>query len=204
MLAECDAAKIEYKKTWSIDYLMELLPPDAIDRLKNKIPKKIGFYEVLAERLSLDTSDVDDPLGRGHELEQEAILSFSEATGHKVETDTGVWVSDDSEYITLSPDGEIDDEHAVEVKCLNSARHLQALIEDRIPSDYDEQILQYFIVNEKLEQLFFVFYDPRIAAKPLFWKTIERTEVADRAQEVLEQEKRLLAEIDALVTELTF
>lgn len=166
--------------------------------------KKLGFYEILAERLSVDTSHVDNPMERGHELEIQAIKEFEEITGMKVETDCGVWVSDENEYIALSPDGSIDDTHAVEVKCLSSARHLQALVEQEVPSDYEAQVIQYFVVNEKLEQLYLVFYDPRIECKPLHYLTINREDVEDTIEVYREHQKNTLAEIDKLVEELTF
>lgn len=178
-------------------------------RLKNLIVKrgtgkKIGFYELLAERLSTDTSAVDDPMQRGHDLEVEAIKEFEEITGMKVETDCGVWVSDESEYIAISPDGIINDEEAVEVKCLASARHLQALIEQKIPDDYEEQSIQYFVVNEKLKALHFVFYDPRIACKPLHYITINRVDVEDTIQAYAAYQRATLAEIEEIITKLTF
>lgn len=178
-------------------------------RLKNLIVKrgdgkKIGFYELLAERLSTDNSKVEDPMQRGHDLEQEAIEQFEELTGMKVNPDCGVWVSDEDEYIALSPDGEINEEEAVEVKCLASARHLQALIEQKIPSDYEEQVVQYFIVNEKLLALHCIFYDPRIACKPLHYITVNRVDIEDKIQSYAAYQRATLKEIDDIITELTF
>lgn len=172
--------------------------------MKRGTGRKLGFYEILAERLSMDTSQVDNPMERGHELEVEAIKEFENITGLKVNPDCGVWVSDESEYIALSPDGEISDTAAVEVKCLSSARHLQALIEQEIPGEYDEQVAQYFIVNDKLEQLYFVFYDPRIECKPLHYIIVDRADILVKIDAYREYEKEALAEIDALVEQLTY
>ena len=68
---------------------------------------------------------------------------------------------DDDENIAVSPDGFIGTTEAVECKCLSSARHIEALLTRAIPSEYEYQVLQYFIVNDKLEMLNFVCYDPR-------------------------------------------
>lgn len=172
--------------------------------VKRGTGKKIGFYELLAERLSTDTSVVDNPMQRGHDLEQEALKQFEEYTGMKAESDCGVWVSDESEYIALSPDGEISETEAVEVKCLSSARHLQALIEQKVPSEYEEQTIQYFIVNEKLKVLYVVFYDPRIACKPLHYIAIDRKEVEDTIEAYRDYQTKTLEEIEQLITKLTF
>ena len=95
--------------------------------VKRGTGRKLGFYEVLAERLSIVTdSDNEDAMERGHELEERALDAFAETTGKQVIKDCGVWVSDENEHVAISPDGEISETEAVEVKCLSSARHLQA------------------------------------------------------------------------------
>lgn len=172
--------------------------------VKRGTGRKIGFYEILAERLAVVTdSDNENAMERGHELEQKAIDEFEAITGLKVNTDCGVWVSDENEQIAISPDGEIDENLAVEVKCLSSAKHLQAFFEQEIPSDYEAQVAQYFIVNEKLENLYFVFYDPRIPAKSLHFIVIDRVSWQDKIEDYKNQEVETLREIDAKINQLT-
>lgn len=173
--------------------------------VKRGTGKKIGFWKLLAERLSTDTTKVDNPMERGHELEVEAIRAFEEETGYKVNEDCGVWVSDVNEYIALSPDGEINDEWAVEVKCpAESAYHVQTFVENKIPDQYEAQVIQYFVVNEKLERLYFISYDPRIACKPLHIITVEREDIADRIEYLRDYQLNTLQEIDDLVAKYTF
>lgn len=62
-----------------------------------------------------------------------------------------------------SPDGEIVDEtgdvsEAVEIKCLDSWKVVRAFYEKRPPLDYEAQIIQYFLVNENLQKLYFCIY----------------------------------------------
>lgn len=172
--------------------------------VKRGTGRKIGFYEILAERLAVVTdSDNENAMERGHELEQKAVDEFEAITGYKVNTDCGVWVSDENEQIAISPDGEIDENLAVEVKCLSSAKHLQAFFEQEIPSDYEAQVAQYFIVNEKLENLFFVFYDPRIPAKPLHYIVVDRLSWQDKIEDYKNQEIQSLKEIDERINQLT-
>jgi len=140
---------------------------------------------------------------RGHSLEREALDVFSEMTGKKVKEKDEVWVSDKNEYIALSPDGEISATEATEVKCLSSARHLQAYFEKKVPSDYEEQSVQYFIVNEKLKKLYFIFYDPRIAAKPLHYLVIERKDVEEKIKLYEAQQIDDLKAMDEMIMQLT-
>jgi putative phage-type endonuclease len=138
--------------------------------------EKIGFWQLLADSLSIeDESESENPRERGHEFEPNAIQEFEKITGKKVKT-TGMWISDENENIACSPDGVIGKTEAVEVKCLSASRHLEAYFTQKIPSEYKYQVLQYFIVNEKLEKLYFCFYDPRIVSKPFFFIEVERDE----------------------------
>jgi predicted phage-related endonuclease len=132
---------------------------------------------------------------------------FEEETGKKVEK-VGLCVSDFNEDIALSPDGLIKNgkkyTEAVECKCLGSAWHLKAIIEKELPSDYELQVLQYFIVNEDLEKLYFVFYDPRIICKPYFCIEITRDEVKEDIEKYKEYQINIMNEINQIIEELAF
>lgn len=173
--------------------------------VKRGTGRKVGFYEVLAERLAIDTGlEYNDELERGHALEEEALDTFGKLIGKKVKRDCGVWVSDENEHIAISPDGEISATQAVEVKCLSSARHLQAYFEKEIPSEYEAQVAQYFIVNEKLKTLFFVFYDPRIPMKSCHWIEISRKDYEQTIAQYKAYEQEALEDIALKVAELSF
>lgn len=168
--------------------------------------KKIGFYELLAEKLAIE-EEAEEPMERGSRLEAEAVELFEKKFGKKVER-VGFCVSDVNPSIALSPDGliEVDGKYkeAIEVKCLSAARHLEAYFEQKIPSDYEEQVLQYFIVNDELETLHFTFFDPRIAACPMFKIEVKREEVEGKIQEFLTYQITALEEVDALLEKLLF
>lgn len=177
-------------------------------RLKDIIVKrgpgqKIGFYELIAERLAIEP-DSEDPMARGTRLEPEAMARFIAETGKKVDTSLVIWSREDNENIALSPDGFIGKKEAVECKCLSSAKHLEAWLTKKIPSEYEYQKLQYFIVNDKLETLYFVFYDPRILSKPYFVIEVKREEVEEEIKELLEYQKNIIEEVNRIVNELTF
>lgn len=183
-------------------------------RLKNIIThrgtaKKIGFYEVIAERIAAPLEEVYDEetanetaMARGTRLEKHALEQFSAETGKALNTDLIIWTREDDENIALSPDGVVvdsGDTEAVEAKCLSSSRHVEALLTQEVPDDYYYQMLQYFIVNDDLKTLYFVFYDPRILVKKFFYLTIERSQVQEDVDTYLTYQKVTLAEIEDAV-----
>lgn len=169
--------------------------------MRGKSPK-IGFYELIAERIAIPANG-ENVMDRGHRLEDDAIQRFAKETGKKVKNELVIWYRDEDENIAISPDGSIGKTEAVEVKCLSSARHLQALLTKEIPDEYEYQVLQYFIVNDKLKTVHFVFYDPRMP-KDFFWIDVNRKDVKAKVEEYLQLERDVLLEIDRIEKELTF
>jgi len=165
--------------------------------------KKKGFYELIAERVAVP-ADGENTMERGIRLESEAVERFEKETGKKVNSDLVLWVSDLDENIAISPDGYINQTEAIEIKCINSASHIEALLTQEIPAEYKFQVLQYFIVNPKLKKLFFIFYDPRIPAKDYFVITVERKDVEDDVKKYLEEELAIIKEVEAITLNLTF
>lgn len=166
--------------------------------------KKVGFWELLAERLCIEDGQDENPMQRGTDLEAEAIRAFTEHEGKEVNTDLVIWTRDDNESIAISPDGYVGETEAVEVKCLASARHLEAYFTKKVPKDYWFQVLQYFIVNEELEVLHFVMYDPRIPQKPYFKISIDRGDVQEEVEQYLEYQRKVIDEVNELANQLSF
>lgn len=168
--------------------------------------RKIGFYQLIADRLGLEPDD-ENRMDRGLRLEDEAIAIFEEQSGLKVEQD-GVCVSDFSDQVINSPDGLIKKDGkyvgAIEIKCISPARHLQAIIEEKIPADFESQVVQYFIVNDDLETLYFIFYDPRVTCKPYYCISVTREEIKDKIEFFKEWQINTLKEINEIVEELSF
>lgn len=174
--------------------------------VKRGTGKKKGFYQIIADRIAIPRDD-ENRMDRGHRLEDEAIERFTKETGKKVNTDLVIWTRDDNDNIAISPDGYIVNKkkvtEAVEVKCLNSASHVEAIITGEYPKEYHEQILQYFVVNDDLKTLYFVMYDPTVPKDYLCF-TINRSDVAEEVEYHLNYEKQELEEIEKWVSELTF
>ena len=176
-------------------------------RLKDLVVKrstkpKIGYYEIIAERVAIPPDD-ENRMDRGKRLEEYAIERFEKETGKKVDGSLVMWSRDDDENIAISPDGAIGKTEAVEVKCLSSARHIEAYLTKAIPFEYEYQVLQYFIVNDQLKKLYFVFYDPRCPID-MFFQVIERRDIEDKIIEYLELEKEVLKELEKITTQILF
>ena len=172
--------------------------------VKRGTDEKIGFYEIIAERIA-QPADEENAMERGIRLEEEAIEVFQEQTKLKVDTSLVIWESEDNKDIAISPDGFISDKEAVEVKCLSSAKHVEAIITKQLPSEYEFQKLQYFIVNDKLEKLYFVMYDPRMPDNlKLHYFTIERKDIEEDIKTYKKYQEEKLAKIEDIINQLTF
>ena len=176
-------------------------------RLKDLVTKrgtkpKKGYYELIAERVAIPASN-ENAMDRGTRLEDEALERFARETGKKVSNELVIWSREDCHDIAISPDGVIGTTQAVEVKCLNSAAHLEAWLTKEIPDDYEYQALQYFIVNDKLKTLYFTFYDPRMP-NDFFFIEVKREDVQEKVDEYLALEREVLEKIALIEKELTF
>jgi len=170
--------------------------------VKRGTGKKIGFYEIIAERIALPPSN-ENPMDRGLRLEDEAVARFEKMTGKKVNTDLVLWMREDNPDIALSPDGAIGKTEAVEIKCLSTARHIEAYLTKEIPPEYYDQAIQYFVVNDKLKTLYFIMYDPRCPID-IFWVTLNRIDIGMQIAASLEYQRNTLAEIESIIPTLTF
>lgn len=210
-----EESKIIFKKTDSKEELEALLPPDAMRKLRNEAfasrEKKIVFYELIAEKLSVSEEDMDGyvpnetPMDRGTRMEKFAIDRFEKETSKKVDATKALWMREDDEDIAISPDGVISETEAIETKCKSSALHVKAYLTKEIPSEYEMQVLQYFIVNDKLLTLNFVFYDTRLPAIAYFVIEVTRQSIGEeKIAEYLEYQKKTLAEVREVVNSITF
>mgnify|MGYP007071567376 CR=1 FL=1 len=202
VIAYLTAKGIEHNPKAKKEELEMLLTAADIAALTVKAEKKIGFYELIAERLGIPSDD-ESAMDRGHRLEPQAIEEFEKATNTVVDRSLVIWSREDNESIAVSPDGIVSPTEAVEVKCLSSANHIKAVLTKQIPDEYEFQKLQYFIVNDKLKKLYFVFYDPRLLAKPFFVIEVNRSEVQADVDKYLAYQKAMVAEVEAIVNELS-
>jgi hypothetical protein len=93
----------------------------------------------------------------GTETEPVARLEYTLATGNEVE-ETGLWVDGE---IGASPDGFVNDDGTLEIKCPNTATHLETLITKKVPKQYYAQIQGQLLLTQRA-WCDFVSYDPRL------------------------------------------
>jgi len=182
-----------------------------------------GFWELLAENLAI-AKDGEPEKDRGLRFENEALIKTAKQYKLKLDLDPGMWVSDFDADISVSPDSaEQGDKptYAVEAKCLDSKNHLRGLVRDRTAKktkeynplnslkissqcDFVDQAVQYFVVNEQLETLYFALYDDRMALDHLMLHviTIKREHVRELVEAQLEAQKDILKEVRKLIKEL--
>ncbi|MEI7632114.1 MAG: YqaJ viral recombinase family protein [bacterium] len=165
--------------------------------------KKIGFYQLVADKLGAIDEEGEDDRQRGHDLESEAVTKFEESLNVKTEQN-GMWLSDESDDIAISPDRVVSKTEALEVKCPKSARHIQTVIENIVPAEYMDQIMQYFIVNKRLQQVHYVSYCPKVIQKPYWLITVNREQYEDQIEFIREYELQILKEVNDIVEQWTF
>ena len=158
----------EFPKNLTMDNIRAMLTEDELNELYANVQINDSIYKLIAQRIAkpINPNDYIDKLDgaiysamlRGQILEEEARELISEKLGKKI-IPGRVWQSEENEYMICSPDGEFEDEtEAVEIKCLDSWKVVKAYYEKHPPAEYKPQILQYFVVNEKLKKLYFCIY----------------------------------------------
>lgn len=154
----------------------------------------LGFYELLAERLT-DCDDLSSNVERGKALESEALEVASDELG--IDFVRGnVWELDKNHI--ESPDGYTNDlKMAIEIKCLSSARHIQAIYDDVPPQEYATEYANYFLVNKDLEMLIVFLYDPRFIEQKLrthYW-FLNRVDLMPQIRALKQVKKQVLREL---------
>ena len=140
----------------------------------------LGLIDELIAEQELGYYDADGYVSPemewGTDHEAQAIEMYEQMTGNTV-TRAGMLQSEREPLLTVSPDGLVGSDGAVEVKCPNTKTHIRYIRMGVIPTDYRPQVLQYFLVNEALQWLDFISFDPRLERKPIFIKRVTRREL---------------------------
>lgn len=172
--------------------------------LRGDTPKK-AFYELIAEGLAKPRPEGEDVMLRGHLLEKEAIELVENELQKEFNKELVIWERDDTSSIAISPDAYLEDlTEAVEVKCLNSAEHIESVILNKYPDKYKFQVLQYFIVNDDLRVLHFVMYDPSLSAQCYKRFEIKREDLAKDIEKYLNYQREVIKSVNELISKLSF
>ena len=130
--------------------------------------QELGYYEA--------DDYISPEMEWGTDHEAQAIEQYEAMTGNTV-TRVGMLQSERYELLTVSPDGLVGDDGAVEVKCPKTKTHVRNIRMGVIPVEYRPQVLQYFLVHDKLHWLDFISFDPRLERKPIWIKRVTRAEL---------------------------
>ena len=135
-----------------------------------------------------------EAMARGSELEPEARNAYSFEMGFIV-NETGFVPHQKINNFGASPDGLIEDDGLVEIKCPNRATHIDTLVNGTIDNKYYLQ-MQTQLACTGRKWCDFVSYYPALGENSLFIKRIEADQamIAEIEQAVI----KFLNEIDAL------
>lgn len=149
-----------------------------------------AIYEMIGDILAEGIEDQsENPMARGNRLEPEARAMFQFERSKQVK-ETGITEKDGNHQIASSPDGLIGENEALEIKCMGRKNHVKFWLTNKVPDEYEWQVIQYFIVNPKLEKLYFVGYHPEITIHPMHILEVKRDSIQTK---ILTAEKAQLA-----------
>jgi hypothetical protein len=139
----------------------------------------------------------------GIDHESQAIEQYEAMTGVSV-TRVGMLQSDRYDLLTVSPDGLVGDVGAVEVKCPKTKTHVRNIRMGVIPAEYRPQVLQYFLVHDKLQWLDFISFDPRLERKPIWIKRVTRAELQLEIDDAWARVERFVTKFNKYKEEIWF
>jgi putative phage-type endonuclease len=157
--------------------------------------------ELVAERLTGTSADKfsNAAMQWGTEQEPEARASFEFRVGVDV-LQVGFVPHPIIPMTGASPDGLIGEDGLVEIKCPNTATHIDTLIGQSIPGKYVTQILWQMACTGR-QWCDFVSFDPRLPpSMRLFVKRLERDEL--RIKELEKDVAEFLSEVEHKVSQL--
>jgi putative phage-type endonuclease len=176
---------------------------DIVAKTKKRPPASRANYlaQLVAERLTNQpTEGFKSPaMQHGTETEPLARMAYEMATGELV-TEVPMIDHPTIPMSGASPDGLVGKDGLVEIKCPNTATHIETLIADKVPTKYIPQI-QWQIACTGRAWCDFVSYDPRMPEDmQLFVKRVERDDalIAELEGEVTQ----FLEEVTATVLKL--
>lgn len=135
----------------------------------------------------------------GNDQEPFARAAYEIATGAMVDQ-VGLVLHPTIERGAASPDGLVGLDGLVEIKCPKTATHLQYLVDGKVPTHYQPQMLWQMACTER-QWCDFVSFDPRLPEHlQLFIRRFSRDQT--RIDEIESEVRAFLAEVDAILAAL--
>lgn len=123
--------------------------------------RKNYMAELVAQRLTGEIPEMysSSAMQWGTDNEPLARLAYSLETGNDAQ-ETGLWLHDIIPA-GASPDGFVGDDGTLEIKCPNTATHIETLMTKRVPRQYEAQVQGQMWITER-DWCDFVSFDPRL------------------------------------------
>lgn len=135
----------------------------------------------------------------GNDQEPFARAAYEIATGAMVDQ-VGLVLHPTIERGAASPDGLVGPDGLVEIKCPKTATHLQYLVDGKVPTHYQPQMLWQMACTGR-DWCDFVSFDPRLPDHlQLFIRRFNRDQ--KRIDEIESEVMAFLAEVDAILAAL--
>ncbi len=157
--------------------------------------------EIIAERLTGTTAEgfKSEAMKWGTEKEPEARAAYEFYRNETVK-EIGFVIHPSIDQSGASPDGLVGDDGMVEIKCPNTATHLETLLGQMIPSKYINQ-MQWQMACAGRQWCDFVSFDPRLPENMrMFVKRMPRDDI--RIKELETEVAGFLLEIAVKLSEL--
>jgi hypothetical protein len=148
---------------------------------------------LIAEEVSQEIEEEgykSEEMLRGEEYEPLARATYAKQVGKEIDVH-GFITSEKYPWLGYSPDGLIKGEsglyeEGIEIKSPSTNTHIRYIRMDQIPNEHKYQVRLIFIVCPTVQKVTFISYDPRFYKRPIWTKTVTRSEMADelRAAEV--------------------
>lgn len=124
---------------------------------------------LIAERMSGMSQDSFSNAAMEWGVEQEAYARMAYEVAKDVLVDkTGFWHHPEIAFVGVSPDGLVNDDGLVEIKCPKTETHIDYMLDDKVPAKYYKQIQCQLWVTGR-QWCDFISFDPRMPAlKQLF------------------------------------
>ena len=164
--------------------------------------RKNYMAELLCQRLTGKREEgfTNAAMQRGTEMEPIARSRYEVETGVMVD-EVGLIEHPTISDFAASPDGLVGDDGLVEIKCPNTATHIEFLQSGKIPAKYQSQMLAQMICTGR-KWCDFVSFDDRLP-EHLAYKCIRFELDEDAAGVMVEEVEKFLEELENMVLGLT-
>lgn len=135
----------------------------------------------------------------GTETEPQARMAYEIMTGATV-IETGFVLHPEIAGFGASPDGLIGDDGLIEIKCPNTATHIDTLLNDKVPGKYITQMHVQMICTGRV-WCDFVSFDPRLPVDmQMFVRRVEFDQ--ELADQIVTEVQAFIAEMETKIEQL--